>query len=277
MKKINTLLMCIVTMLFIIISSNMTSNTAYAAESTASLKGFNTNNLTYLDDKTTEALKIETDKWYYGSYGLWTACYKYVVTESNGSKTCYYFALIESYINSYGKNGKRYFRNKQLLINTRFEYRTAIGDEPILVIYQPESSDATTSNTSLFGVGADGSCGTTTGVNFTASLQMTKTTTYSAVNLVCSDKTNEAELQTKKFEFKYLFANWEDGSMKAPNIGMVKERMFVVYGVSNYTGSDAFNLIITAKATIFKDATWPLTDATLSGEVSHKYISGMIN
>lgn len=65
--------------------------------------------------------------------------------------------------------------------------------------------------------------------------------------------------------------------MVAPNIGLVRERMFVVFRVENYTGTDAFDMTITTKATIFKDATWPLTDATVSRTVEHKYISGYID
>lgn len=254
-----------------------TKANTYAAESTATIKGFNTDNLTYMSDKDSAEIVVETDKWYYGSYSSWSACYKYVANESNGSKTCYYFVLIDSYINSSGKNENRYFRNKQLLITVAFEGRSAAGDYPILTGYAPDSSNATVSDTIGFTIGASGSVGDNTGVGVNASLTMTKTTTYSTVNLVCSDLASESTSTKKLFQFKYNFANWEDGSMVAPNIGLVRERMFVVFRVENYTGTDTFDMTITTKATIFKDATWPLSNGTVSRTVEHKYISGYVD
>lgn len=272
-KKVLLFAMLIVCSLFTL----KTKANTYAAESTASIKGFNTENLTYMSDKDSKEIKVETDKWYYGSYSLWSACYKYVANESNGSKTCYYFALIDSYINSYGKNGDRYFRNKQLLITVTFEGRSAAGDYPILTEHAPDSSNATVSDTIGFTIGGSGSVGDNTGVGVNASLTMTKTTTYSAVTIKGDDLAKECTESKKFYQFTYKFANWDDGSMVSPNIGLVRERMFVVFRVENYTGTDAFDMTITTKATIFKDAKWPLSNATVSRTVEHKYISGYID
>lgn len=51
----------------------------------------------------------------------------------------------------------------------------------------------------------------------------TKANTYSAVNLKNDDLADKCTESKKFYQFKYTFANWDDGSMVAPNIGLVRE------------------------------------------------------
>ncbi len=59
--------------------------------------------------------------------------------------------------------------------------------------------------------------------------------------------------------------------MLAPNIGTVRERMMVLFSVPKYNGQDDYNLTVTTRATIFKDATWPRRNAHGYGEITHTY------
>lgn len=243
---------------------------AYAVSSTADQKGFVTDGLTYITDQINEDITIKTDKYTYGRFSMWTALYKYIVTESDNSNTCYYYALIESSIDSEGKVGSnRFFRNKVLEISLDFYSNS---DNFAIVNYTPESSNSTTSSSVSLGINGSVSLDASgPSVTLGGSIAYEKTETYDTVNLVTHKYT--LENNHKQLSFIFNFTNWKDGKMIAPNIGLVQERMAVIFAIYDYSEEDDYILSIVTTATIFKDAKWPLTNATLSDSVEHTYLN----
>lgn len=94
---------------------------AKAVSSTASEKGFSNDGLTYCSDLDTPDVVLKGTKYTYGTFSMWSACYKYIVTETDGTQTCYYYALIESSISSVGKSNGDFFRNEDLNIDVYFK------------------------------------------------------------------------------------------------------------------------------------------------------------
>lgn len=280
MKKNSKLLLSLCTAVaFIGLSVGMGTLDASADEITVANKGYETNNMTYLGDQGGDNIVMATDKYDYGYYSSWNSCYKYVVNESNGSQTCYYFVLIESQIASSGHKQNRYFRNKSMKVLVDFYSDTLCGDEPYLVIYEPEGSTSTTIETVTVGVSASAGAAIVPGgyelsLGFEASITYTKTVIEDIVKLTLDKGTTSSGHKT--LEYQYTFSNYDDGAMVYPNVGPVTKRMIAVYAVENYTGIDSFSLDITTTASIFKDATWPLNNYTFTDTVMHSYRNGVV-
>lgn len=280
MKKNSKILSILCTVFaFINLGIQAGNYTAKADEVIVANKGYEINNMVYLGDQGGENIVMETEKYNYGYYSLWDSCYKYIVDESNGSKTCYYFILIESTIASSGHKQNRYFRNKEMKILIDFYSDNSCGDEPYLAVYEPEGSTSTTTKTITIGVSASAGVAIVTGgyelsVGFEASITYTKTVIEDIVKLTLDKGTTSAGHKT--LEYQYYFSNYKDGAMVSPNVGAVTKRMVAVYAVENYTGIDSFTLNITTTASIFKDATWPLKNYTFTDSLSHSYVNGVV-
>lgn len=242
--------------------SNASKAAVARTESTASARGFTTTGLTYLGDTQTLSYKIYTDNYTYGYCSMWSSVYKVVVEESNNT-TCFIIGFIESSINSTGNSAKnRYFRNKQLVVETQFE---CSDSEAFCVNYFPESSSSSTSKS--VGFSASGTYDSD-GLSGTIGFSYTSTTQYSSVQLRVSDIIKNNVCKTT---FTYDFLNYTNGEMVAPNINEVKERMYVVYQIPHYDGTETFNLTFKTHASIFKDATWPRPNGTRAGEIIDKF------
>ncbi len=261
MKKINKLLSMGLLCSTLLGMSSISQASEVRTESTASAKGFTTSGLTYLGDTETFSYKVYTDKYTYGYCSMWSSVYKIVVGESDNT-SCYIIAFIESSIDSTGNSAeKRYFRNKQLTIETQFECSAEIS----MVKSYPDSSSSTTSNTVGFEV--NGTI-TSNSVGVAGGFSYSNTTQYSTVTLT---KHQSSTNNVYTNQFIYDFKEYKSGDMTAPNIGLVEERMYVIYQIKNYTGNETFNLTFKTHASIFKDAKWPLSNATRAGEIIDKF------
>lgn len=280
MKKIDKLLLSLCTAFTLIgLSIGMGTLTASADQITVANKGYETNNMVYLNDQGGNEIVMQTDKYNYGYYSSWNSCYKYVVNESNGSQTCYYFVLMENTIASSGHIQNRYFRNKSMNVLVDFYSDSTCGDEPYLAVYEPEGSTSTTIETVTVGVSASAGAAIVPGgfelsLGFEAGITYTKTVIEDVVKLTLDKGTTSSGHKTLEYQFR--FSNYDDGTMVYPNVGPVTKRMIAVYAVENYTGVDSFSLSITTTASIFKDATWPLSNYTFTDQVVHSYLNGNI-
>lgn len=255
------------------ISSGLGYTTADAAESTAAIKGFNVDGLTYIDDQLSDNVVMETEKYRYGEFSMWSACYKNVVTNSNGSQTCYYFVLVESSIDSQGNKDiqgntikNRWFRNKNL--NVSIDFYSPKGG--VLELYTPEQEGLSSYITYGFDESSELEASSDSlGVEFSESVTCTYTTVYSEVILTTSYTNTVSNHQI--VDYKYHFSNYDDGAMVSPNIHLVTKRMMAVFSVPNYTSNDAYEINVTTHAEIFKDAKWPLENYTFEKERTHTY------
>lgn len=239
------------------------TKTTFATSSTASVKGFTTTNLDYLGDFGGTTFEISTSKYVYGYCSMWTGVYQLILEEENNT-TCYIVTFIESSINSKGYYvSKRYFRNKRLIIDINFECSDKDGG---IVVTYPDSSSSTTSTS--IGFNANGEVTSNNGIGINGGFTYTSTTQYSTVTLTKNVINSEVE---HNVEFIYNFNNYKNGKMVAPNVGEVKERMFVVYQIPHYDGNETYNIEFLTHASIFKDATWPLSNATMAGQIIDKF------
>lgn len=245
-----------------------------AQSSTAKAKGFTTTGMTYLGDEDITDCKIYGSEFYYGKVSMWAAVYKCIVTEDDGSNSCYYAIFIESSIESRGKTRigliNNYFRNKYLTINV--ELLTYDSEETICVDYT-KSSSATTSETNTYNIGgAIGADSDGPNAEISAGFSVSYTQSYDTVNLSC---TKSREGITNAFTFQYYFTKWKGGSMISPNKGLVTERMYLLYQIENYNGNDNFSLNISTKATIYKDVAGGI-DSTVSKTIELSGINGKL-
>ena len=245
----------------------MNSKNVEASESTAAYKGFSTNNLEYISDEVVEDKRIYGSNFYYGRVSMWAATYKTIVLEEDNRSSCYYFIFVESSIESRGKAKigwiKNYFRNKYLTINVSLKSNKVVN----LIDYTTSDNGASASTTKSFGFGAEGSAGAdgaNVGVN--CSYTISNTATYNAVCLT-SKKSSSDDNKEKYFTFEYYFKNWKNGAMHAPNIGLVRERVALVYQIEDYRASDNCSINIETTATIFKDVKTGV-NSTKSGSIN---------
>lgn len=229
----------------------------FAASSTAEAKGFYTNNMTYLDDAHYDNYTMRTSKYVYGYTSMWIAAYKNIVKETDNSNTCYYTFFIESSIESTGNSvSKRYFRNKDLNISVD----STNSKNAQLIAHYPAPSSSTTTISHGFSVGADSSG------NVSASYSFEKSVSYDTVVL-----TNYYGTTDNIFKFMYHFSNYDDGSMVSPNVGLIVEKMAITYAFYNYTGNEKVSFAFYTDSTIFKDATFPLSNGELTGRILYQF------
>lgn len=260
---------------FFIVNNVPHHPTASAAESTATIKGFAVDGLTYINDQLHDDIVMETDKYRYGEFSMWSGCYKNITTNTDGSKTCYYFVLVESSIDSQGHkdiNGNvvnnRWFRNKNL--NITIDFYSPNGGS--LESYTPEKEGLEKSITYGFDDSSElKNSSDSTGFTYTQSVTCTYTTVYSEVILTTSVQNTTDNHQI--VNYKYHFSHYDDGAMVSPNIHLVTKRMMAIFSVPNYNYNDEYEIHVTTYAEIFKDAKWPLSNYTLSDHKTHDYLS----
>ncbi len=249
------------------------NNKVYAVETTAESKGLTTTGLQYYSDKSSR-VTIETDSYTYGAVGIWASIYRVVITQSDESKTAYYICFIEAYIQSEGKVGKNYFRNKELVIDVDF----ASTSDFDLVNCTGGSNEATTSTSSTWSCGLSiagevGTSGVNAGVTGEVGYSFTKAQTYDTVNCVLSQHYKNGHSITT-YDFK--FTKWKNGEMVSPNVGQIMEKVSLVYEIPNFNDKDNFTLDISVEGVVFKDATWPRKNYTKSETIILESIDGII-
>lgn len=197
-----------------------------------------------------------------------------VLTNDDESLSAYYIFFIESSISSVGKKDKYYyFRNKYLTVDIEFYTNTESHH-----IASTTSSNSQSSETECLGFSASkgaviGSSEPSVNAEIQGGFSVSYTQAYDTVNLSIQNTRYKDYKHSRTFQ--YYFTNWEDGSMISPNIGEVTERMFSIYAVHNYSGTDNYTIDIKSTATIFKDATWPRENYTLPESISFKGINGV--
>lgn len=243
----------------------------YAKSSTANFKGISTNNLTYKSDYE-ESKIIKSSKYKYGNMGMWVANYECLVHETDDSNTLYVIYFIESSIDSSGKLNNKYFRNKELKINVFFQSNKNVK----LISDTDSTTNSQTSFSYSIGANLNLSIGNNSSVKGSASFSMDNTQTYNTITL--TKHTNETSNKYKKLNNDYIFNfnNYKNGKMVSPNIGEVKERLFIIYAIDNYDSSSYYKTNIKTTASIFKDAVWPKSNATLSGDISFDFYNGYV-
>lgn len=253
--------------LFILVLFLFTINASFAEENDARIKGFSTNNLTYKSDKSVTDQEIRTSKYKYGCVFMWAANYEWLCNESNGNKTLYVIYFIESSIDSVGKNKKNYFRNKELKVETNFYSNKKIDT----INYTETTNNSTSSYSKSLGFSGNASAGENSSIGVEGSFSITNTETYDTVSFT---QHSESTDNSNYHFFSYFFNKYSDGEMRSPHIGLVKERLFIVFKISDYDSNTSYSMDIKTTAFIFKDATWPKGNYTLDGSIDFKFING---
>lgn len=254
-KEINLLFVCLFFVFFLAIDVT-------ASSSTASNKGFNTNNLTFVKDTYVEDFDMISEAgYYYGSYSMWVSNYRYYTLDDDGTYSLYLIFFIESSINSSGNSIKKnYFRNKDLNI-----YFKLNSNKCSFVDMTSSENDSVTSISKSFGCGFSGGYDFGVTATASASFSVINTQSYSSVTLTTSKNSNTNQTYHEA-SFKYHFANYTDGAMVSPNVGYVAKRMYLLYQIQGLTSlsKEEYTYSVETEAVIFRDKTWPCRNYTMS-------------
>lgn len=243
-----------------------------AADSTASMKGFETTNLNHLgNDAAVEDQRIYGSSFYYGNVSMWASVYDLYVKENNNSITKYYFVFIESSIVSRGKTKigwiNNYFRNQRLTINVDFYTNEACtldcyteGSVNGSTSFSKSYSGAISGELAFSSNGVGGSIGGEAGIAFSYGQ------TYDNVTLTNS-KSSSSDKCEHHFTFTYDFLKYKDGKMVSPNTGLVTEKMALIYSIQNCDNDESMNIRIKTTAKIFKDVTAGV-DSSSTGSIT---------
>ncbi len=193
---------------------------------------------------------------HYGYVSMWSSVYKVIINENN-TTSCYVIGFVESYIESVGKVSSKYFRNKRLEIDVHFE----CDREAQLVNYFPSSSESSNVCSKSIGITASKD---SNGAGLEASFGFEKSIQYDSVTTTIYTKGDNL---SPDVNYVFDFLNYKDGAMVSPNCGQVRQKIAVVYQIPKYLGTEVFKMSFRTQANIFKDATWPMPNNELAGEI----------
>ena len=221
--RITRSLICIVlATVFSVFIASGTLMSAFAASGYATLKGFNVENWTYIDDLNTELVAVNNGDTSYGSISLWSSRYIAI----NEEEDVYYITvLVEAKIAANGDG----FANEKMQIKI-----THRGAECDLVVYAPEQVASSYTVSEGFSIGVDKN-----GPKASYSFQTAQT--YSEIDMtVTSSNSSYYSTPEKNIEFVFSFNgydNW-DNDTRSPFKGTIIQRISVTYAIENWSQSN---------------------------------------